>query len=156
MNTVATRYATLEDLNTLLQFEQGVIAAERPFDETLKEGAINYYDLQELILSEDAAVVVATMNTEIIASGYAKIVQAKAFYKFSHYAYLGFMYVKPAYRGKGINQLVLQQLSSWALSKNITELRLEVYSDNLPAIHAYRKAGFKPDLTTMRMEIQPT
>ena len=154
MKNVATRYATLEDLGTLLQFEQGVITAERPFDETLKEGNINYYDLKELIITDDAAVVVATTGEEIIASGYAKITSAKSFYKFTHYAYLGFMYVKPAYRGKGINQLVLQKLTAWALSKGITELRLEVYTDNLPAINAYKKAGFKQDLVTMRMAIK--
>ena len=40
-----TREATLKDLHTLLEFEQGIIAAERPFDGTLKEGEIHYYDL---------------------------------------------------------------------------------------------------------------
>ena len=30
------RHATLDDLETLLSFEQGIIAAERPFDETLR------------------------------------------------------------------------------------------------------------------------
>ena len=35
------RKATLDDLPTLLLFEQGVIEAERPFDPTIKSGDIN-------------------------------------------------------------------------------------------------------------------
>jgi hypothetical protein len=36
--------AELEDLNILLEFEQGIITAERPYDPTRRK--INYYDIQ--------------------------------------------------------------------------------------------------------------
>jgi GNAT superfamily N-acetyltransferase len=39
-----------------------------------------------------------------IDAGYARIEQAKPYLKHTAYAYLGFMYVLPAYRGKGINK----------------------------------------------------
>ncbi|MEZ0129397.1 GNAT family N-acetyltransferase [Flavobacterium sp. LBUM151] len=67
--------------------------------------------------------------------------------------YLGFMFVKPEFRGRGINNLLLNDLKKWVLSKGITEVRLEVYSDNDPAVRAYEKAGFKQILTTMRCDI---
>ena len=95
------------DIEELLQFEKRVIEAERPFDNTLKEGAIHYYDLLELIGSERAEVLVAVVNGEMVGSGYAKILPAKLYQKFTEYAYLGFMYVKPPYRGQGINQKLL-------------------------------------------------
>ena len=49
------------------------------------------------------------------------------------------MYVEPAYRGKGINQMIIAALKTWAYSRNVTELRLDVYHDNANAIKAYEK-----------------
>ncbi|WP_336622662.1 MULTISPECIES: hypothetical protein [unclassified Cellulophaga] len=41
MENIEIRIAKLEDLETLKSFEQGVILAERPFDETLKPDPIS-------------------------------------------------------------------------------------------------------------------
>jgi len=147
------RKAHETEMEVLLRFEQGIIEAERPFDNTLKEGEIHYYNLLELIKSEKAEVLVAVINEEIVGSGYVKISEAQPYQKYSTYAYLGFMYVKPAFRGKGINQQILQGLIDWAKSHNLTEVRLDVYDDNTIAKNAYLKAGFKPNLLEMRLEI---
>jgi GNAT superfamily N-acetyltransferase len=151
MEKVIIRAAINEDMETLLQFEQGVVYAERPFDTTLKEGHIHYYDLQQLIDSDDAELVVAEIDNTVIASGYARIENAKLFHKHAQYAYLGFMYVVPEYRGRGVNGQILQALKNWSLSRHITELRLEVYFDNQPAIKAYEKMGFAKNLIEMRL-----
>jgi hypothetical protein len=37
MSTINIREARLEDLNILLEFEQGIITAERPYDPTYKK-----------------------------------------------------------------------------------------------------------------------
>lgn len=153
--SIAIRKAVETDIETLLSFEKGIIAAERPFDSTLKEGEIHYYDLTDLIKSHKAAVLVAVMNDKIVGSGYAKIVAAQPYQKFTEYAYLGFMYVTPAFRGQGINQLILQGLIDWAKSQHLTEVRLEVYDENTIAKNAYAKAGFRPNLVEMRLEIAP-
>ena len=50
-STMITREATEQDLAILLEFEQGVVTAERPFNSTLIEGEIHYYDLKHLIQS---------------------------------------------------------------------------------------------------------
>ena len=147
------RSAKVSEIDILLDFEKGIIEAERPFDSSLKDGNINYYDLIELINSNDAEVIVATVNSEIVGSGYAKIVKAKPYQKFSSYAYLGFMYVKPTFRGKGINKKIVEYLIDWSKNKNIVEVRLEVYDENLPAKNAYLKAGFKPNFLEMRMDL---
>jgi len=151
MNEISVRKATKDDLDALLEFEQGIVSNERPFDETLKEGEIHYYDLAEMITAPHIAVVVAESGNEIIGSGYARIEVAKAYQRHSEYAYLGCMYVKPEYRGKGVNNLVLEGLKEWCHERGIRELRLEVYTENLPALKAYEKAGFKPLLTWMRL-----
>lgn len=148
-----TREATQDDLKILLEFEQGIVSAERPFNSTLIDGEIHYYDLNEFIQSPDAILIVAEEDGMIVGSGYALIKKSEKDYNnFKSYAYLGFMFVKPEYRGKGINKLITDELVSWAQSRNISEIRLDVYAQNESAIKAYEKAGFEPLLLTMRMK----
>ena len=49
MENIIIRPARQEDLPVLLEFEQGVIEAERPMDATLKSEKINYYDIAAMI-----------------------------------------------------------------------------------------------------------
>jgi GNAT superfamily N-acetyltransferase len=93
------------------------------------------------------------LNNEIVGSGYARIETSKIYLKHPKHAYLGFMYVKPEYRGKGVNQKIIKGLKQWAIGQGITELRLDVYNDNLSAIKAYEKVGFAKLMVEMRMGI---
>jgi len=151
MSEITTRAALPADLEILLTFEQGIITAERPFDSTLKDGEIHYYDLGEMITAPDVEVIVAEIDGELVGSGYARIMIPKSYLRHSRYCYLGFMYTKPEHRGKGVNNKVLEALKAWALSQDIRELRLEVYHQNQPALKAYEKAGFKGNLLEMRL-----
>ena len=153
MEPITVRKAVAADLAAIFQFEQGIIATERPFDPTLKDGHINYYDLEKMLTATNVHVVVAEAGSEIVGSGYARIEDSKPYLKHQQHAYLGFMFVRPDYRGKGVNQKVIEALQEWAITQNITEFRLEVYHDNLPAIRAYEKIGFKKHMIEMRMEI---
>ena len=151
MENITIRPATLDDMPALLQFEQGVIEAERPFDETLKDESINYYDLNQFITAPHICLVVAELNGEAIGSGYARIDTSKIYLEHQQHAYLGFMYVLPQYRGKGVNKLVIEALKKWSAEQGVTELRLEVYFKNSPAIKAYEKVGFSSLMLQMRM-----
>jgi GNAT superfamily N-acetyltransferase len=150
---VEIRKATETGIDILLSFERGIIDTERPFDNTLKDGEIHYYDLIAFIGSNRAEVLVAVVDNEIVGSGYAKILPAEPYQKYTEYAYLGFMYVKPAFRGQGINQKILNGLTEWSKNRNLTEIRLKVYDENTSAKSAYLKAGFKPLLLEMRLEL---
>ena len=150
MSNIHIRKATLEDLPYLLKFEQGIIAAERPFDETLVSEKFHYYDLAERIKEPDAEVLVAEVNGDVVGGGSAIIKEGKSFNTFARYSFLGFMYVEPAYRGRGVNKLIIKKLVEWSREKGLKEIRLQVYSDNLPALRAYEKVGFKKILTEMR------
>ena len=143
MDEIIIRKAVHSDLDTLLEFEQGIVKTERPFDGTLKAGEIHYYDLEAMITDEDVQLLVAECKGELAGSGYARIEDVKNYLKHPQHAYLGFMYVKPAFRGMGINQMIVEGLKQWCRERNITEMRLEVYDENLEAIRAYEKAGFK-------------
>lgn len=151
MNPIKIRKAKLDDLKILLEFEQGIIAAERPYDPTLKEEKIHYYDIEKMILATDIEVVVAVIDKLIIGSGYARITEAKPYLNHKNYAYLGFMYTDPKHRGKGVNSKIIEELKNWCRSLNICELRLDVYNENPSAIKAYEKAGFKKHLVNMRI-----
>lgn len=151
MEQITTRKAQLSDLEILLTFEQGIIKAERPFDPTLKDGEIHYYDIEWMIATPHVEVIVAEINGELIGSAYARIEDSKIYLKHPKHAYLGFMYVKPEHRGKGVNNVIIEALKQWVISRGVTEMRLEVYNENLPAIKAYEKAGFTPNLLEMRI-----
>lgn len=153
MNEVKLRPAVIEDLPTLYHFEQGIITVERPWDPTLKEEHINYYDIKAMIESDQAEVMVATVNDLIVGSGYVKIKKSLPYLKFENHAYVGFMFVSPKYRGQGISDKIITALKSWAQARNLTELRLGVYDDNESAIRAYEKSGLKKHMIEMRMEI---
>jgi len=153
MDTIKIRDAGESDLTVLLAFEQEIIGVERKFDNSLKDAETHYYDFNNLLASPKSKVLVAEINNEIVGSGYAEIKEADLFLKHSEYAYIGLMYVKPLYRGKGINQQILQFLKDWIIEKKITEIRLVVYDENLPAKNAYQKAGFKAHVLEMRMAL---
>jgi len=152
-NAISIRTANSGDLETLLQFEQGVVEAERPLDPFLAKGAIHYYNIPELISSENTLLVVALCNNELVGSGYVRIENANHFYKNPVHGYVGFMYVKPAFRGKRISKFVLDSLKNWAKEKGVKELRLDVYSNNPSAIKAYERFGFTKSLVNMRIDI---
>ena len=154
MNHFTTRQARLDDLEILYRFEQGIITAERPFNETLKPGRINYYDLKEMLTLPHVHIAVAIDGDKIIGSGYARIDSSKHYLQHQQHAYLGFMYVEPEYRGQGVNQLIIEALAAWSMSRGIYELRLDVYNNNASAIRAYEKAGFERHLVEMRMGLK--
>lgn len=147
------REATLADKTRLLEFEQGVLEAERPFNDDIKESGAYYYDIDELITSPSTYLLVAQEQGEIVATGYAKIQTSKASLSHEQHGYLGFMYVKPDFRGKGVNAKVMEHLVSWCKKQDVTHLYLDVYADNDSAIKAYEKVGFTPSLVEMKLKL---
>lgn len=149
---ITTRPATQADINTLLQFEQDLINTERAFDPTLKPSA-TYYDLPGMISAPHIELIVAEHNDTIVGCGYARIQTAAPYLQHNRYAYFGFMYTIPAWRGRSVNQVIMDELKKWSAAQGITELRLEVYHDNAAAIRAYEKSGFTQHKIEMRMNM---
>ena len=59
------------------------------------------------------------------------------------YAEIKRMYVRPAYRGRGIGRRVLDRLFDEARRRGVTVLRLETGVDQVEAIALYEKVGFR-------------
>jgi RimJ/RimL family protein N-acetyltransferase len=148
------RKATLEDVPVLLDFEQGLIQAERPMDPTIKDEKISYYDVSEFIINNDSELFIVELNGEIVASGYAKIKDDRHYLKHKKQGYLGFMFVPEHHRGNGYNKLIMDALLKWCSERKVYEIKLDVYETNYPAIRAYEKAGFSKFLINMRLDIE--
>ena len=148
---VTVRPATPGDLAALLRFQQGVVEAERPFDPTLKDGSVHYYDIAALMASTDVHFLVAECGSDLVGCGFARIEAAKHYLKHPMHAYLGLMYVDPSHRGQAVNGKIVDALKTWCRARQITELRLEVYSGNRAAIRAYQKQGFAEHMLEMRL-----
>lgn len=145
------RKATKEDLPILDSFMDSLVEAERPMDITIKDGKVIYYDLESFINSENAVLYVAELDDELVASGYAKIKPDREYLKHNEHGYLGFMFVPEKHRGNGYNKLIVDALLTWCKTKNINEIRLDVYDSNPSAIRAYEKVGFSKHMIQMRM-----
>jgi RimJ/RimL family protein N-acetyltransferase len=153
MSELYIRSATLDDLETLLEFEQGVIKAERPLDPFLSEGSLFYYNIPEMIMSKHIHLIVAVSMKELVGSGYIRIEKSRHYHKNPQYGYIGFMYVKKQFRGQKISGLILETLKNWAKEKNLNELRIDVYDNNIIAMKAYERFGFTKSLVNMRIDI---
>ena len=147
------RLARKEEIQILLKFEQELVEFERPFDSTLKEGKISYYDILSRINSKDSCVLVADVNEELVGSGFIDIVKAKPYLKHKYFGSFGFFYVKKEYRGKGVNKSILSGLIKWAKYRDVNEVRLQVYDNNINAKSVYLKYGFEPTLLEMRLNL---
>ena len=147
------RAATVQDIEHLRRFEQGIVATERAFDPTLKAGRIQYYDIEAMLVAAEVQFLVAERGGELVACGFARIDDAKPYLNHRQQAYLGLMYVDPRYRGQSINRGIGERLKAWCRAQGVTELRLEVYSDNRAAVAAYEKTGFSKHMVEMRLRL---
>ncbi len=154
MSQIKIRKAKISELATLLAFEQSIIEYERPFEELMQKEPFNYYDLKELIISDDSEVLVAEINSLLIGSGYAKLKTSRPYLKDELHAFLGFMYVDPKHRGKGVNQMIMKKLTEWSKNKGMKSVCLTVFEENGSAIKAYNKVGFRKQLVEMRLNLE--
>lgn len=69
-------------------------------------------------------------------------------------AFLDDLYIRPAFRGKGVGTAALDALRALALDLGLRAIRLEVGGDDAAAQKVYRKAGFvdaETQLLTLRL-----
>ena len=148
---IKIRQAASEDLPAILAFEQGVVAAERPYNNEVKDGTVQYYDMAALISSDQSRVLVAEDSGRLVATGHATLKSSSNYLNHDRHAYLGLMFVEPEYRGQGIIQEIIAGLLQWSRSEGVTNFYLDVYGENVAAVKAYEKLGFRPNLVEMRL-----
>lgn len=147
------RQATINDLPILLEYEQALLDAERPFDDAIRKEECCYYDLPALIADDNTCLMVIDGEDGVIGCGYGQIRPSRPAYTHLHNCYLSFMYVDSNHRGKGLVVKLIEEISAWSKSKGVTDFYLDVYADNPAAIRAYEKLGFSPNLVEMKMRL---
>lgn len=147
------RAANINDLEQLRSLEQKVIDAERPYNESIRAVGAHYYDIEQLILSDQSFMLVAEVDDVLVATGYARIRKSKPSLSHEIDSYLGFMYVDPSCRGRGVNKDIVDRLISWSREQGASDYYLDVYSDNIPAVNAYIKAGFSSSMIEMKLSL---
>lgn len=135
----------------LRKLEQGVIEAERPFNDSIRNSNVIYYDLKALISKSNSSLVIAESEGKIVGSGHSLIKCSNPAFNHDNHAYMGFMFVDPEYRGQGINKRIIETLKNWGSAQGINDHYLEVYAKNAAAISAYQKIGFEPSLIEMKL-----
>ena len=153
IDDVILRPACISDLDTLERFQQGIVSAERPFDPRLRESGVRYYDIAAMLTDPAVHVLMAEADGLPIGCAFARLDVPKPWFRHAREAYLGLMYVEPAWRGRGVNAGLLSALAQWCRTQQVSECRLDVYADNASAVRAYRKAGFTPSMVEMRMTL---
>lgn len=154
MTNLVIREARLADMPTLLKYEQGVIEYERTLNADIRKEDVKYYNIKSLITGRNSVVFVGEVDGKIIATGYALIKEGLTQFTYNKYTYLGFMYVLPEYRGKGVNAKIIDAAMDWSKTREVDLLRLEVYSQNSSAIKAYKKLGFETEIQDMKLWIE--
>lgn len=145
------REAQTADLPTLLEFEQCVVEEERPCNAQIRASDVKYYDLDQLIADPEASLQVVEHEGQMVACGYVQIRSSNAAFTHARHGYMGFMYVVPGARGRGVNKLVVDSLIAWGKEQGVFNFYLDVYAENQPAIRAYEKAGFISTLIEMKL-----
>jgi RimJ/RimL family protein N-acetyltransferase len=148
------RLAQLDDLPILLEFEQGVIEEERPYNDSIKTTNVNYYDLCDLLADPNTSLQLVENDGRVVGCGYAQLRHSESAFVHDKHAYLGFMYVEPDFRRQGINKMIVESLVSWSKVRGVRDFYLEVYVGNRAAIRAYEKVGFTPELVGMKLNFE--
>ena len=95
----------------------------------------NYNVLKDELQSDNSTYLVAKINSNIVGFAGIKVVLDEAD--------IMNVIVKKNFRNQGIGALLLDNIISHCSELEIKKINLEVSSDNLTAIHLYKKFGFE-------------
>jgi GNAT superfamily N-acetyltransferase len=63
------------------------------------------------------------------------------------------VYVDPIYRRQGIGRALLEHVEIWARAQGYTQIGLQVFTTNQPAIDLYQQLGYEPRSISMMREL---
>lgn len=63
------------------------------------------------------------------------------------------LYVDPNYRRQGIGKALMESAQTWAKEHGYTQIGLQVFTNNQPAIELYQQLGYQPRSISMMLEL---
>jgi GNAT superfamily N-acetyltransferase len=144
------RPATPEDVSTIARLIRALAEYERLADKVvlqeadLREHLFGARRYAEVLLAEDAGIVV----------GFALFFHNYSTFLARPGVYLEDVYVRPAFRGRGVGKALLREVARVAQQRNCGRLEWSVLDWNKPSIDFYLSLGAKPldDWTMYRMD----
>ncbi len=121
------RPARLEDVTALDQLEKACFDSDR----------LSMRSFRHLIRRDSASVLVATRDEQLL--GYICVLYRRNTALSRIYS----IAVLPEVRGHGIAEALMQQAETDAIDHGCTHMRLEVRTDNEPAIRFYHRLGYR-------------
>jgi GNAT superfamily N-acetyltransferase len=137
---VAVREAQLGDLDRLVEFTvseareaEGINKSAEIVSEGIKAGLENSAIAKYWVLEKDDGQVIGSIS----------VVREWSDWHAGYYWWIQSMFITPAYRGKGLMNLLVQAVRDSAIREKALDLRLYVHNKNKRAVRAYEKAGFE-------------
>ncbi len=125
---IVLRDVTIRLLDRLCEIEE----------QCFEQEAFTRQQLAYLISDYNTIGLVAMLDDEIAGFAIARV-NIERNITFGHILTID---VAPAYRRKGIAQIILQEIESILRERDIEECRLEVRENNVVAINLYKKLGY--------------
>jgi ribosomal protein S18 acetylase RimI-like enzyme len=149
--------ATMKDYNEVLNLKLESKEEERKFNLELEpiEKVKKHYEeyLKNDLNSEWRAIFIAIEDEQIIGLITGKIYRTLYVCGFQRCGFISNVFVKTQFRKRKIAEKLIFEIINWFKKKNATQLSLELYENNAPAINLYHKLGFKNYSIKMRKKI---
>ncbi len=151
------RQATIKDFDGILNIKLEAKEEEREFNQFLKpvRDVKEHYEkyLRNDLSSEWRAVLVAEENSKIIGLVVGKIYRTLKISGYERSGYISNVYIRKEFRRKGIACELVEEVIKWFKQKEATNITLEIYKNNKPAIDLYHKLGFIDHCIAMKKQI---
>jgi ribosomal protein S18 acetylase RimI-like enzyme len=99
--------------------------------------------LRGLIKPDDAQVLVALDQGQIVAYSIAQILKRPPIAKYPAYGFISDLCVKSEYRRKGLGKQILDKILEWFKSRQIDRIELTVLAKNQIGYSFWKKQGFE-------------
>lgn len=145
--------AKIEDAKEIDNMLTSLIQDEREnYDKNINENykVQNFYE--KYIDNKDNCILVAKANKEILGYVYGFIQNNGQVFN-TKIAQLDAIFVKKEYRGNGIAQSLIQELTKWAKEQGASNLELSVCKENKMAINLYMNEGFEENKLILKKKI---
>ena len=151
---VTTRKARLADLPLLgalekefSRDERKIVLSETPrlkpyIQRTPDRDRIVARWMRGWIRSRNALVLIAEKGGRPVGFSTASVETNKGIYGPVRFGFIGFVFVRQTYRGRGISSLMMKEMLTWFTKRKIKHVSLSVMAGNQPARAIWKKWGF--------------
>ena len=145
--------AKLEDAKEIDRMLTSLIQDEREnYDKNINENYKVHNFYEKYIDNKNNCILFAKANNEILGYVYGFIQNNGQVFN-TKIAQLDAIFVKKEYRGNGIAQSLIQELTKWAKEQGATYIELSVCQENEKARKLYKNNGFEDKKLILRKKI---